>query len=88
MLYMEIFFEYLVWALTPKASLAECTEMSCPLGGSVALRVQGSWFISCPWPAGETPAIMAARVIAVGRDAAGLTFRSYAHGDWPDRVIW
>jgi hypothetical protein len=49
---MEIFLEYLVWALTPKASLAECTEMSCPLGGSVALRVQGSWFISCPWPAG------------------------------------
>jgi hypothetical protein len=53
---MEIFLEYLVWALTPKASLAECTEISCPLGGSVALRVQGSWFISCPWPAREAPA--------------------------------
>ena len=41
-----------------------------------------------PLARGETPAIRAARAIAVGRDAAGLTFRSYAHGDWPGRVIW
>ena len=89
MLYTEIFFAYLVWALTPKASSAECTKMSGPLGGSVALRVQGRWFISCPRGlCGEASATRAARAIAVATDAAALTFRSYGHGDWPGRVIW